>query len=485
MNQKIILETVIDEEAERGLLGCCLLDCVKKVSEIFDELGPDAVEVFSHPDHRAVWMALVNVLSDGKEPDLLKLSMILKKGEYGDPPPGGWIPLLTLLQDGVPSAENMPYYFVSAKDAMMRRKAGRFLTETYEKLGAQSGNTKRLLEEAEGQLMAINAETSSELIRLPTEFEPTLKLIDSYSRNETQLLGLPTGYKFLDRKMGGLVGGDLIVIGGRPGSGKTVIGMNIAVNQVVDPEGALIELPAPVLVFSMEMNARALGERVLFSQTRANMVKFRTGFVEDADIPKLIAKAKQLKDIPFWVDDRPSLGIEQIRSKARQVKLLHGIKLVVVDYLQLASGLDKKRYFSRQDEVADISKGLKAMAKELDVPVIALAQLNRNSAKSKYDPPNLADLRESGQIEQDADFVGLLNEVVSKEQDPNPPQPGTPGYYTKKTDLIIAKQRSGPTGVIHFNFEKWCANFVSDDFENREAQDEEDEIIRDGDWGKI
>lgn len=485
MNGKIILETVVDEEAERGILGCCLLDCIAKVSEIFDELGPEAVEVFCHPNHRAVWMALVNVISDGKEPDLLKLSMLLKKGEYGDAPTEGWIALLTSLQDGVPSAENMPFYFASARDAMLRRKAGRFLTELYEKLGAQSGKTKRLLEEAEGELMAINAETASKLIRLPTEFKPTLELIDAYKRGQPQLLGLETGYKFLDRKMGGLVGGDLIVIGGRPGSGKTVIGMNIAVNQVVDPEGALIEQPAPVLVFSMEMSARALGERVLFSQTRANMVKFRTGYVDDKDIPRLIDKAEQLKSIPFWVDDRPSLGVEQIRSKARQVKLLHGIELIVIDYLQLASGLDKKRYFSRQDEVADISKGLKAMAKELDVPVIALAQLNRNSAKSKYDAPNLADLRESGQIEQDADFVGLLHEIVSKEKDPHPPLKGSMEYYTKKTDLIIAKQRSGPTGVVHFDFEKWCANFKSDDFENREAEDEEEKIIKDGDWGKI
>jgi replicative DNA helicase len=479
MNGKVILETVVDEEAERGLLGCCLLDCVTKVSEIFDELGPEAVEVFSHPHHRAVWMALVDVISDGKEPDLLKLSMLLKKGEYGDTPPEGWIGLLTVLQDSVPSAENMPYYFTAARDAMLRRKAGRFLTELYEKLGSQSGKTKRLLEEAEGQLMAINAETSSKLIRLPTEFEPTLNLVNAYSRGETQLLGLPTGYKFLDRKMGGLVGGDLIVIGGRPGSGKTVIGMNIAVNQVIRNP------PSPVMVFSMEMSARELGSRVLFSQTKSNMVKFRTGYVDDKDIPNLLAKAKELEGIPLWVDERPGLGIEQVRSKARQVKLLHGIELIVVDYLQLSTGLDKKRYFSRQDEVADISKGLKAMAKELDVPVLALAQLNRNSAKSKYDAPNLADLRESGQIEQDADFVGLLHEIVSKEKDPNPPRPGSKEYYTKKTDLIIAKQRSGPTGVVHFDFERWCATFVSDDFENKEAQDEEEQIIKDGDWGKI
>lgn len=479
MNGKVILETVVDEEAERGILGCCLLDCIKKVSEIFDELGPEAVEVFCHPNHRAVWMALVNVISDGKEPDLLKLSMLLKKGEYGDAPPEGWITLLTSLQDGVPSAENMAFYFASARDAMLRRKAGRFLTELYEKLGAQSGKTKRLLEEAEGQLMAINAETASKLIQLPTEFEPTLNLVNAYSRGETQMLGLETGYKFLDRKMGGLVGGDLIVIGGRPGSGKTVIGMNIAVNQVVRNP------PTPVLVFSMEMSARELGSRVLFSQTESNMVKFRTGYVDDADIPNLLAKAKELGDIPLWVDERPGLGIEQVRSKARQVKLLHGIELIVVDYLQLSSGLDKKRYFSRQDEVADISKGLKAMAKELDVPVIALAQLNRNSAKSKYDAPNLADLRESGQIEQDADFVGLLHEIVSKEKDPNPPLKGSMDYYTKKTDLIIAKQRSGPTGVVHFNFEKWCATFKSDDFENQEAEDEEKQIIEEGDWGKI
>ena len=457
-----ILETICDLESERGVLGCCLID-PQKVFEVFDQCGPDALELFTDPKLGAVWIALVDLVSDGVTPDLLQLSIVLKKTDTT--PAQGWVVMLSELQDSVPSAENLSFYFESAKEAALKRKAGAYLTATYQKLVEATGPVRRVLEEAEAGLMQLNTEHKKEnLTHLPEAFDTTIKQIDEYRRGQPQLHGLSTGYSFLDKKMGGLVPGEMIVIAGRPGGGKTALGLNIAINQVTRAE------PTPVLFFSMEMTVRELASRVLFSEAKANMVEFRTGCVLNEDFPKLAAAEEALRNIPVWIDDRAGLTIAQIANKARQVKLMHGIGLIVVDYLQLAHSGSGNKFQSRQEEVSTVSMGLKSLAKSLEVPVIALAQLNRNAAKSKYEAPNLADLRESGQIEQDADFVGLLHEVIPRTEEEEKLSAGD-DEYTKHTKLIIAKQRSGPTGEVHFKFKKSYVRFETFNFENKFSSD--------------
>jgi len=279
--------------------------------------------------------------------------------------------------------------------------------------------------------------------------------------------------------MGGLVPGEMIVIAGRPGGGKTALGLNIAARVATGDNGN--EEPVPVMFFSMEMTVRQLAARVLFSEAKANMVQFRTGYLDKMDVPKLLAAEAALKSIPMYIDDRPGLTIGQIAAKARQAKLIHNIGLIVVDYLQLARLDSKAKFQQRHEVVGEVSQGLQALAKNLDVPVIALAQLNRNAAKGKYDPPNLADLRESGQIEQDADFVGLLHEVIPRTEEDEKLTAGD-DEYTKHTKLIIAKQRSGPGGEVHFKFKKGYVRFETLNFENINAdgqpvlQDDMEEI---------
>ena len=451
---KIILETISDLDSERGVLGCCLVDS-KKVHDVFDACGSGVMELFTHEHLRAVWKALLDVVSDGENPDLLQLSILLKK--EGEPPSEGWVMLLTSLQDAVPSAENLSFYLESAKDAALKRKAGKFLTDTYQKLVESKGSAKRLLEEAEARMMSLNTEMSgAETKHLPQGIKVSAERIDTYQRGVAQMFGISSGYDFFDIKTGGLVPGEMIVIAGRPGGGKTALGLNMAINVAMGH--CKDRIKRPVLFFSMEMSFLELCDRVLFSEAKANMVEFRSGCVQVEDYPKLSNAAKLLDDVPVWVDDRRGLSLSQICHKARQMKLMHKIELVVIDYLQLAHSDSDSKFESRQEEIAKVSTGIRNLAGHLNVPVIALAQLNRNAAKSKYEPPNLADLRESGQIEQDADFVGLLHEVIPRTEEEEKLTAGD-DEYTKFTKLIIAKQRNGPPGEVHFKFHKEYVTF--------------------------
>jgi len=468
------LEIYHNEECEQGVLGCSLLEPDKIVFKIFDKFGNDAVELFYIHYHRIIWLSLLDLVTNGTKPDILQLTMKLK--EQDSVPAQTWPVMLMQLQDSVPSAQNLDYYLKTARDAQLKRKAGTLLKETYEHLNVTTGATKKVLEELEGKLLQINSDQKGEnLTHLPDEFKKTTALLDEYRRGTAVLSGLPTGYSFLDKKTGGLVKGEMIVIAGRPGGGKTALGMNIVLNQVIkfnDPDrrdGKLVskpisDNPQSCLVFSMEMTVKELAARVLHSHSGANMVQLRSGNVTNEDYAKITKSDQELNKIPIWVDDRPGLSIAQIASKARQVKLLHGVDLILVDYLQLAKAGTKNKMYNRQEEVAEVSRGLKEIAKNLDVPILALAQLNRNAAKSKYEPPSLADLRESGQIEQDADFVGLLHEVIPRSPEEEELMKGE-DMHTKHCKLIIAKQRSGPTGEVDFKFHKSCVRFETFDYQ--------------------
>tara|TARA_R100000234_G_scaffold5502_1_gene3925 strand:+ start:2321 stop:3829 length:1509 start_codon:yes stop_codon:yes gene_type:complete len=475
------LETYSNEESEKGVLGCCLIDPQTCVFKIFDQLGADAVDLFYSVHYRQIWIGLLDLVTDGGKPDILQLVMKLK--QHDEEPADGWMLTITTLQDSVPSALNLDYYLDQARDALLKRKSGTLLTKAYADLVEVKEGVKSKLLELEGSLMNINQDQIGEnLHHMPDQFSRTIEQLDNYKRGGPQLEGLETGYKFLDNKMGGLVKKELIIIAGRPGGGKTALGMNIVLNQVLNNEESdrisnaqgerilnsksVRDDPKKCLVFSMEMTVKELASRVLFSHSGANMVQLRTGCVSDRDYARIVQSEEQLKKIPIWVDDRPQLTIAQITSKARQVQLMHGVDLILVDYLQLATSGRNTRYFDRQQEVAEVSKGLKALAKNLDVPVLALAQLNRNAAKSKHEPPSLSDLRESGQIEQDADFVGLLHEVIPRDEEEEKLMEGE-DIFTKHCKLIIAKQRSGPTDDVSFKFHKSCVRFETFDYQEK------------------
>ena len=262
--------------------------------------------------------------------------------------------------------------------------------------------------------------------------------------------GIGTAFLDFDKMTSGLHGGEMIVIAARPSMGKTSLVMNIV-------EHAVLEEKQPVGVFSLEMTAESLVLRMLCSRARVNMRNIRDGFLAERDFAKLTGAAGKLANAPLYIDDTAGLSILQLRAKARRMYQQYGIKMVVIDYLQLlnASG---SRIENRQQEVAMISNGVKALAKELNVPVIVLSQLNRELEKDKSRKPRLSDLRESGAIEQDADLIALLykpNEGDDDEDKPAQDQEAIP------VNLLIAKQRNGPTGDVHLTFFKGYTRFES------------------------
>jgi replicative DNA helicase len=275
--------------------------------------------------------------------------------------------------------------------------------------------------------------------------------VENYFNRQGVLSGVGTGFTDLDKMTDGLHGGEMIVIAARPSMGKTSLAMNIV-------EHVVLQQKLPVAVFSLEMTAESLVLRLLCSQARVNLRNIREGFMTEADFPKLTNAAGKLSNAPLFIDDSAGLSILQLRARARRLWQQHGVKLFVVDYLQLLHSTARRSQENRQQEIADISSGIKALAKELSVPVLVLSQLNRELERDKSRKPRLSDLRESGAIEQDADVVGLLYKPSGGEDDEGgamEEQDGLP------VNLLIAKQRNGPTGDVNLTFLKSYTRFES------------------------
>jgi replicative DNA helicase len=280
-----------------------------------------------------------------------------------------------------------------------------------------------------------------------------INTIEDYHQRQGKLTGLPTGFIDLDKLTTGMHPGEMIVIAARPSVGKTSLAMNIAEHVAIDNN-------IPVGVFSLEMTADSLVLRMLCSRSRVNLRNVRDGFLAERDFPKLTLNAGKLAGAPIFIDDSSGLSILQLRAKARRMFQQYGIKLFVIDYLQLLHSASK-RVENRQQEIADISGGIKALAKELNVPVIVLSQLNREVEKEKGRAPRLSDLRESGSIEQDADLVGLLYKPASKSDDDESGGASEPEDAIP-VNLLIAKQRNGPAQVdVHLTFLKTFTRFES------------------------
>jgi replicative DNA helicase len=278
-----------------------------------------------------------------------------------------------------------------------------------------------------------------------------ISTIENFFSRKGALTGLGTGYADLDRMTDGLHGGEMIVIAARPSMGKTSLAMNIV-------ENIVLEQKLPVGVFSLEMSAEALVLRMMCSIARVNLRSIREGFMSESDFPKLTSAAGKLSNAPLFIDDSAGLSILQMRARARRLHQQHGVKFFVIDYLQLLHSTARRSQENRQQEIADISSGIKALAKELKVPVLVLSQLNRELEKDKSRKPRLSDLRESGAIEQDADLVGLLYKPNAGDDEDGAAAEEADGL---PVNLLIAKQRNGPTGDVNLTFLKNYTRFES------------------------
>jgi len=418
-------------EAEQSVLGGILMenDALNKVLEI---LTP---EDFYRDAHRKIFEALI-ILSEKDEPaDLVTLSNELQNRNQLDSV-GGASYLATLV-DSVPTAANIEYYAKIVKEKAVVRNlisaSTGIITRSYEYLE----DVESLLDEAEQEIFRISgARVRPSFYPIRDVVKGSFKTLERLYEKKDLITGVPSGFKDLDRLTAGFQPSDLIIIAGRPSMGKTAFCLNIA-------QCAAIQKKIPIGIFSLEMSKEQLGIRMLCSEALVEGTNLRTGFLKESDWPKLTIAAGNLSEAPIFIDDTAALSALELRAKTRRLRAEHDLGMVIIDYLQLMKGRAKVE--SRQQEISEISRSLKALAKELNIPVIAVSQLSRKTEERTGNRPQLSDLRESGAIEQDADLILFIYRDEVYNRDPDNPNRG-------KAEVIIGKQRNGPIGKIDLAF---------------------------------
>jgi len=435
-------------EAEESVLGGVMLDN-SALDRILDVVRP---QDFYRGAHRKLFTAIL-ALAERSEPiDLITLSEILKaRGELSDV---GGAAYLAELAARVPTAANILHYARIVRDRAVLRELIAAATEIATRGYDGGDDVAELLDRAEQTIFAISErQVRGSFMRLADVLVGSIKTIERLYEQKQAVTGVATGFTDLDRLTSGLQPADLIIVAGRPSMGKTAFCLNIA-------EHAALRAGVGVAVFSLEMAKEQLAMRMLCSEARVDLARVRTGHLTEREFPRLAMAAGRLADAPIYIDDTPALSVLELRAKARRLKRDAAAKLglVIVDYVQLMRSTEGKD--NREQEISEISRSLKALAKELEVPVVALSQLNRQVENRNPPIPRLADLRESGAIEQDADVICFLY----REE-----------YYVEDSDkkggaeVIVAKQRNGPIGTVELTFLREFTRF-----ENREVLPEEE-----------
>ena len=418
-------------EAEQCVLGSILLQQGALVNAV-ETLTPDD---FYRDAHKNIFTAMLALFDKNEPQDLITVTNLLK--DTGKLEAVGGPAYLASLSDIVPVASNIKFYAKIVRQKSILRRLIQSATEIASRCYEEQDDIDALLDDAEQTIFEISRSKSDQAFQpMKTIITETFKAVEKLFERKELITGVPSGYDAFDRKTAGLQPSDLIIVAGRPSMGKTALAMNIAQNAAVNSK-------IPVAVFSLEMSKEQLGMRMLCSVSRVDSHRLRTGFLKDQDWPRLTRAAGILQESPIFIDDTPALSVLEMRAKARRLKTEHNIGLIVVDYLQLMRGRSSTE--RREQEISEISRSLKAMAKELHLPVIALSQLNRSLEARPNKRPQLSDLRESGAIEQDADVICFIyrDEVYNKSEDN--PKKGI-------AEVIIGKQRNGPTGTIELAF---------------------------------
>ncbi len=422
-------------EAEQALLGALLIN-----NQAFDRVADLVVgEDFYRDDHRRIWRHIVKLIDGSRPADVVTIAESIDASEDKDKTGGA--AYLAALAQNTPSSINVRRYAELVRERSVQRRLAQVATEIAESALALAGKeVGQLLDEAESKIFQI-AESGTRKDQGLLGIKPVLarvfeKIDHLHSQaNPSDVTGVPTGYLKLDEMTSGLQGGDLIIIAGRPSMGKTALALNIA-------EHVAVGNGLPVAIFSMEMSSSQLATRMLGSIARVDQHKMRTGRISDKEWSDLTEAMAKLHDTPIYIDESGALTALEVRARARRLKReFSKLGLVVIDYLQLMAASSQGE--NRATEISEISRSLKAMAKELDAPVIALSQLNRALEQRPNKRPQMADLRESGAIEQDADLILAIyrDEVYN----PESPEKGT-------AEVNILKQRNGPIGTVKLTF---------------------------------
>ena len=442
-------------EAEQGVLGSMLIAPRDAISEVVEKINEN---YFYIPAHQTTYSALVDLWNNNQGIDLITFTQTLRDRNLLETIGGA--SFVTNLFTFVPTAANVGYYLDIVREKYILREIIAACTEGARRSYEEQDEVDNLLDEVEQRIYAVGEDRFKG--QSPTMKDQVMEAIEAIEKlweQKGSLTGLASGFVEFDRMTSGLHPAEMIVIAARPSMGKTAFVMNIV-------EHVAVHEKKPVAVFSLEMGSQQLVQRMLCSGARVNLRKARDGFLAESDFDKLTTAAAKLAEAPIYIDDTPGLTILELRAKARRLKAKHDLSLIVVDYLQLLRSTSRRGQDNRQIEISEISAGIKGLAKELSVPIIVAAQLNRNPENRTGDSkgrPRLSDLRESGSIEQDADLVGLL---VRQEYyaDTEEEKDETEG----KADLIIAKQRNGPTGDVPLTFIKEFTRFEDRAREERE-----------------
>ena len=429
-------------EAEQAVLGAMLLDADAALKAV-QILRDDA---FYRDAHRRIFRAMEVILERGDVLDPLVLRDELHK--KSDLDAAGGMDYVAELLDVVPTSANVEFHCRIVRDKSLLRRLIEVGTELVQSAYEQRQDVGHLLDVAEQRVFEVSNERGTqEVVRIKELMWHTMERIEARHRGDESVHGVPSGFKDLDDKTNGFQKNDLVIIAARPSMGKTSFCLNIAAN-------AALEHKVPVAIFSMEMSREQLVERLLASESFVDLHRLRSGKLRDEDYPKLSKAAGMLGTAPIWIDDTPALTLLELRSKARRLKSEHDIQLVVIDYMQLIRGSGRSE--SRQEEISYISRSLKALARELQTPVIALSQLSRAPEQRGGDRrPMLSDLRDSGAIEQDADLVLFIYRAemyagrLEKEE----------GADENMAELMLSKHRNGPTGMVKLTFLKQHTRF--------------------------
>jgi replicative DNA helicase len=435
------------EEAEISVLSAMLIDgdAVARAVEMVDDGS------FYKEANRRVFRAMIRLYSRGEVIDVVTLSDELKSS--GELEGAGGMPYLARLVDAVPTAANIEYHCRILKDkAVLRRlieAATDIVQEAYE---APAGEVDDTLDRAEQRIFQIaQASERQGFVWIKEILWPAFERIEELQRSPGSVTGVASGYPDLDNLTAGFQPGDLVVVAGRPSMGKTALALNFAQHAAIDHD-------VPVAVFSLEMSKESLVQRLLCAEGRVDSGRLRRGRLQDDEYARLATAAGHLNTAPIWIDDTPAISPLELRAKARRLAAEVDLGLIIVDYLQLMAG--PRNVENRQQEISAISRSLKAVSKELNVPVVALSQLSRAPEQRTDKRPLLADLRESGAIEQDADLVIFVyrEEAYRKDGDLIDDKGES---LEGRAEIIVGKQRNGPTGTVNLYFHKSYTLFES------------------------
>ncbi|MDD5116014.1 MAG: replicative DNA helicase [Candidatus Omnitrophica bacterium] len=439
MPQEAILDKLPPQnlDAEMAVLGSMLLD-EEAVAAAVEKLDAGC---FYKDSHRKIFQAISDLYNANKAVDLITLTDALKKENSLDEI--GGISYLTSLANAVPTAANINHYSGIVREKYILRTLINNSTKIISVCHESDGNIAEVVDTAERLIFEVSdRRNQGSYQHLKEIVKDSIETIDRLYQNKAHVTGIPTGYIDFDIKTAGLQPSDLIIVAGRPSMGKSAFALGIA-------EYAGVVEKVPTAIFSLEMSKEQLVQRMLCSHARVDAHKVRTGYLATSDWPRLTAAAGKLSESPIFIDDTPAISVMELRARARRLKSHHDIKLIILDYMQLMRG-SITSIESRQQEISEISRSLKALARELNVPVIAISQLSRAVESRTDHRPQLSDLRESGAIEQDADVVVLI--LREEYYSPTPDNQGV-------AEAIIAKQRNGPVGSLKLAFIKEFTRF--------------------------